>query len=449
MEHVDASVLPSAVVRIDRDRRILDASQLLLEWSGLPHAQIMGARFDEVATKPPGALLPDSEYLPAIAEITRADGSILPVLVAEGAADPEGTSHVVLYDAREQRAFRIRLQSQHTLTQRTQKRLELVIESSIAFSGISDERVLAEVLVDTAMSAYSAEQAAVYLTGGGAGLQFVAGTDVLAGSGFGAGFLDQARLLPGVVKISGIEAARARSRSVAAAFEATGIQSVIVAPIRQGAQLLGFLAVVFYHPRQFDEQASPLAEALAGQAARALSSLRFQQRLEHAALHDDTTGLPNRRLLEERSDSFRTSPGTLTAVLFVDLDGFKAVNDRLGHSVGDALLAEVAIRLQEYVRADDVVVRYGGDEFVIICDVLDWAVSHEIAERLLSGIRLPYSMLPPDLAIGASIGIAVGASETESIATERLVRAADEAMYLAKHAGGNQIAGIGIDLIPS
>jgi diguanylate cyclase (GGDEF)-like protein len=214
---------------------------------------------------------------------------------------------------------------------------------------------------------------------------------------------------------------------------------MIIAPIHQGEELLGILAAFFHHPRQFDEQASPLADALAGQAARAIAGLRLQDRLAHAAMHDDTTGLPNRRLLEERMDGARRGTNTVLAVLFVDLDGFKGVNDQLGHQVGDAVLREVAARLESTVRDEDIVARYGGDEFIVVSEVANENAALEMAERVRETLGAPYSILPDRLSLGASIGVSVTSSEPDGVGTDVLVRAADQAMYRAKFAGGNQV----------
>jgi diguanylate cyclase (GGDEF)-like protein len=246
--------------------------------------------------------------------------------------------------------------------------------------------------------------------------------------------------LRSVIKISGVAEARSVAPAIGDAFEASGVQAMIIAPIHQGAQPLGILAAFFHHPRTFDEQASPLADALAGQAARAISALRLQKSLEHAAMHDETTGLPNRRLLEEKVNESRRARGTVRAVLFVDLDGFKNVNDQLGHQIGDEVLREVAARLQSAVRDNDVVARYGGDEFVIVCDVASEEAALEMAERVRESVRVPYEMLPGDLSLGASIGVSVTLKESAIATVDELVRAADRAMYSAKYAGGDRVA---------
>lgn len=440
MDAVLADSVPSGLVQLDAARLILDANDLVVEWSGRKREELIGLRFETLATRPPGADAPNSEYLPAIAEIFRPDGSMLPVFIGEGAPDEAGNRYVTLFDASEQRAFRERLRDRHTLAQRTQTRLELVISTSIAFAEASDENELAEVLAATMARAYAAEEAVVFLLDDDMVFRQAAGSNPFSNLSDLASLTTQAIQLRSVMKIAGVEAAYAAAPSVGAAFEATGVQSIIIAPIHRRDTPLGIAAAFFHHPRDFDEQASPLADALAGQAQRAISSLRLQERLEHAAMHDDTTGLPNRRLLEERTEASPRTRNSVIGVLFVDLDEFKAVNDQLGHDVGDAILREVAERLQATVRDQDIVARYGGDEFVIVCEVASEEAALEMAERVRESIRKPYAMLPSDLRLGASIGVSVTPSQSSFLGTSSLLRAADEAMYRAKHAGGDQIA---------
>jgi diguanylate cyclase (GGDEF)-like protein len=153
--------------------------------------------------------------------------------------------------------------------------------------------------------------------------------------------------------------------------------------------------------------------------------------LSRLALHDPLTGLPNRvRLLERIAAVLRTgAPGA--AVLFCDLDGFKAVNDRYGHDLGDRLLIAVADRLREALRGEDEATRLGGDEFVIVCSgVTSDAHVRAIADRLRSRICEPFALRGVEVRIGCSIGIAT--ADRPGVRPEDLLEAADRAMYRAK-----------------
>jgi diguanylate cyclase (GGDEF)-like protein len=151
-------------------------------------------------------------------------------------------------------------------------------------------------------------------------------------------------------------------------------------------------------------------------------------RLRH---YDTLTGLPNRSLLEER---LRDETDTDQALLFLDLDGFKAVNDTMGHPCGDALLIEVARRITEVTGPESLAVRLGGDEFVVLCMGLEPEAVAALAERIRRSIEIPIVIAGRSCRVLSSIGIAI-AGLTGNL---DLVRAADIAMYAAKQAGGNR-----------
>lgn len=167
-----------------------------------------------------------------------------------------------------------------------------------------------------------------------------------------------------------------------------------------------------------------------------------QEQLEHLAFHDALTGLPNRALFADRvahalrKRTTRTAP---PAVLFIDLDGFKAVNDSAGHAVGDALLIHAARRIQASVPAVDTVARLGGDEFAALLE--GEAGRHpsraqDVAERILSALTQAYQIAGKEALVSASIGIAVA---LPNVTPDELLHQADEAMYEAKRAGKGRI----------
>jgi diguanylate cyclase (GGDEF)-like protein len=158
---------------------------------------------------------------------------------------------------------------------------------------------------------------------------------------------------------------------------------------------------------------------------------------EHQALHDPLTGLPNRVLLADRIEQAlarNTRQRGRVAVLFLDVDLFKVVNDGLGHAAGDALLIELSRRLSHVVRPGDTLARFGGDEFVLVCeDVPDDQVLG-IAERVAEAVRAPWEIDGRPTNVTASIGIALAPFDV-SVDAETLLRDADAAMYEAKGAG--------------
>jgi diguanylate cyclase (GGDEF)-like protein len=171
---------------------------------------------------------------------------------------------------------------------------------------------------------------------------------------------------------------------------------------------------------------------------------QLEAQLQHNALHDGLTGLANRALFTDRLEHAlaRTDRAAApVAVLFVDLDDFKAVNDGSGHTAGDALLTAVAARLRQVLRPGDTIARLGGDEFAVLIEDAATGDAEAAAERLLSALAAPFdtAVEPADrLRISASIGIAVGAAGQQD-ATE-LLRSADVAMYAAKEAGKGRFA---------
>ncbi|GAA3350026.1 hypothetical protein GCM10020358_74390 [Amorphoplanes nipponensis] len=164
----------------------------------------------------------------------------------------------------------------------------------------------------------------------------------------------------------------------------------------------------------------------------------LQEQLVHEAYHDALTGLASRALFRERALEALARDGAGTAVLLLDLDGFKEINDSLGHAAGDALLVQVADRLRAAVREGDTVARFGGDEFgVVITSPTALADAEAVAGRIAAALAEPVRVGERDLPVAASIGLAGGADAGD---IDQLLRNADLAMYRAKAAGGAGLA---------
>ena len=196
-------------------------------------------------------------------------------------------------------------------------------------------------------------------------------------------------------------------------------------------------------------QLTPVLDA-AGQLLQARSSSReiseriaFEEKLLHQAFHDGLTGLPNRNLFVDRLEkALHRSPLSVStlAVLFLDLDNFKVVNDSLGHETGDRLLVAVGNRVRIGVRPGDTVARWGGDEFTVLLDgVTGLPEATGVAERIAELLKAPFVLDDHEIFVTVSIGIVVGAAEHEH--SDDLLRAADLAMYRAKNSGkaGHQV----------
>lgn len=165
--------------------------------------------------------------------------------------------------------------------------------------------------------------------------------------------------------------------------------------------------------------------------------MQAEERVRTLAFHDPLTGLINRARFVELLGSARArarSKGQQIAILFLDLDGFKAVNDQFGHDVGDSLLREVALRLKATVRSTDQIARFGGDEFLVMIDAFERVEDvSTVARKLLSTISRPFEIEGREVAVGVSIGIATYQGEGHT--TQDLIKAADSAMYVAKQRG--------------
>jgi diguanylate cyclase (GGDEF)-like protein/excisionase family DNA binding protein len=213
-------------------------------------------------------------------------------------------------------------------------------------------------------------------------------------------------------------------------------ESMIVAPIRNADGVVGALNL-YRVGRDFDDDDLELVRLFTNHVAIALDNATIHDQLVDAAVTDPLTGLPNRRLFAERIDhalARRYRSATHVAVLFLDLDSFKMVNDGLGHAAGDGVLRGVAQRLRECTRQADTVARLGGDEFgILLEDIKGEADAKDAAERIVAALSGTLSIDGRTVRARASIGVALDRGESDITSIE-LLRDADTAMYLAKAA---------------
>ncbi len=239
-----------------------------------------------------------------------------------------------------------------------------------------------------------------------------------------------------------------------------GVLSAIFTPVLYQQSLLGIISLHQWdRERKWTENELTLIQAIADACAiaihqaelyqKAQAELRERKRIEaqlrHDAFHDPLTGLPNRALLLDRLEqAIKINKRRLAslgdecpykfAVLFIDLDGFKVVNDSLGHVVGDRLLGQVACRIKSCMRASDTVARLGGDEFVVLIEDLgDVRDPVKVAERLHQVLVSSFTLEGQEIFVGASIGIVLSSSNYER--PSQILRDADIAMYQAKNKG--------------
>jgi diguanylate cyclase (GGDEF)-like protein len=231
----------------------------------------------------------------------------------------------------------------------------------------------------------------------------------------------------------------------AAQAERMGLRAVFTFPLRQGEERLGALDLYNDLPGVLDESTMVVAQTLADVAsayvvnAQARADMRDSaDKFRESSLHDALTGLPNRILLSQRLDHAvmrALRSGKKLAVLFVDMDRFKEVNDTLGHKIGDMLLMAIADRLTLILRPGDTLARMAGDEFVILCEDLDSAaVAEDLAARVGTCLADPFKFDDHELEMSASVGIAFSGEGVD--VPERILQDADAAMYQAKSTGG-------------
>jgi diguanylate cyclase (GGDEF)-like protein len=230
-----------------------------------------------------------------------------------------------------------------------------------------------------------------------------------------------------------------------------GVSEAMVALLRGESRMIGSLMVGGHlDARTFDARDLRLFRTLATRTTAILENSRMersiarltelQEQLTHQAYHDSLTDLANRSLFGQQIEQAlrRSAEGSASvAVIFLDIDDFKGVNDTLGHAAGDALLVEVATRIRRCLRRPDTAARLGGDEFALLIEGVDSAIEAEhVARRVLDVLRDPFTVSGTSVIVRASLGIAV-ADNSDANATS-LMRHADVAMYVAKGAGRNR-----------
>jgi diguanylate cyclase (GGDEF)-like protein/PAS domain S-box-containing protein len=240
--------------------------------------------------------------------------------------------------------------------------------------------------------------------------------------------------LPDTVAESVLSTAIRTGHPISFAPQQPGDRRILAAPVgRPGA----FTAVITVHragpdAMPFHDRDEEFLGAVASVLGSAAVRFATERDIRHRSTHDALTDLPNRSWLLDRLT--RTLKRHRTGVVFIDLDGFKAVNDTYGHQAGDHLLREIARRLQAAVRPDDLVARLAGDEFAVLCErVSSPAAVERLAQRVLTAIQEPVVLAEATVHVSASAGVAISCADLSD--PDRLLNASDIAMYAAKRTG--------------
>lgn len=241
------------------------------------------------------------------------------------------------------------------------------------------------------------------------------------------------------VAVPDLQAAHRFDRFTPQAIDA-GLAGVYAFPLRHGDIQLGALDLYMNEPRLLDQTTMEAAQTLADVAAAYLLNAEARDNLRRTAeqslersLHDPLTGLANRALIYEHVAHLLHQSrrgGSAVAVLFLDLDRFKQVNDRFGHRVGDMLLVETARRLTDAVRPGDMVGRLSGDEFIIACNDVAALQTEALVARIHARLARPFALPGIQISVTATIGVAC--TSDHRVPPDRLIHDADLSMYRAK-----------------
>jgi diguanylate cyclase (GGDEF)-like protein len=225
-----------------------------------------------------------------------------------------------------------------------------------------------------------------------------------------------------------------------------GQHALAMIPLVAKGRALGVLELAASDARHFDARRMALATTLAAEASLALENAVLHQELRGLAYQDPLTGLANRALLRQRAEAaigrVRTAEDGLVALLYLDLDDLKVVNDTLGHGGGDDLLMAAGERIRAAIRTGDLAARLGGDEFAVLLEGLtDEQHAVDVGERIVSSLAEPFAIEGTDVRSGGSLGVAYAPFDVAdpSRAAEELLDRADEAMYAAKRGGKGRV----------
>ena len=450
---------PCGLLVTDTDDVIVEVNSTFLRWTGFRREEVVGREFHLLldpgsrafyATRFQAELWARAEVREVALTVMTAGGTRLPILANASmisADDRPVAVRVAVFDSTGRQDYERAILAAKRKAESSEVSVRVLQEASTLFLAARSELELSAAVLETARNAFAAiDVVVVAYEPDGINFRPIVGAHLLdllrsvrasrpAGS---------RALMPGeVLVIPTLEDAFERSHDVGGAFRRHRAEALTAVPIADGDEVLGAFVCLFGRSRDFDQAAIDLQLALARQAGLALARVRLQEQLSAMAMHDQLTGLANRALIDERVSRGLASAmlsGQPMALIFVDLDGFKEINDELGHRAGDLVLKEIATRMSDVVREDDLVGRFGGDEFIVVCDAADAAAAESVARRIATEIKKPIEGLPSGVGVSGSVGISVYEPGEAAIATaDSLVLLADTAMYESKKAGGDRV----------
>lgn len=440
------------------DDRITRVNRRFLEWTGYDEADVVGRRFVDLLdertrvfyeTRHVPVLHREGETREVVLSLRLKDGELLPILLNSvlvlGDDDQPRLVRSAVFDATERSQYERDLLAERRRAEAAAARVQVLQNASARFAEASTERDLADTLGRLVADALEATATCVATVDAEGEFEVIAGSNPLDGlytsadprpgpdslrDGMPMVFADTAELEEGYPE-------------VASAMRQASLEGLASFPLLRDGAPFGVVIAFFEQRLELASTAIDLVQAICRQAAQAFARIRLQAELAHLALYDQLTGLANRSLLRELIDSALATSARTTqpvAMMFLDLDGFKPVNDRLGHTTGDEVLREVARRLRAVVRDSDVIGRFGGDEFIVLCPETDDTHALLIAERLREAVARPMEGLPAGFPISASVGVVIHRAGTDAKTTDELLEIADAEMYRAKNGGRNRVS---------
>ncbi|TFC91238.1 MULTISPECIES: diguanylate cyclase [Cryobacterium] len=434
---------------------IIRVNETLLKWTGYQREELVGQPFVSFL-RPGSQLMFETRYLSVLhlrgevkevaVSFRHANGTALPMMVnstvtTDGNGEPV-TIRTAVFDASERQEYERELLAAQRKAEASETRIRVLQNASRVLTEATTDTALANQLTKITREAFAASNVSMYLLNAEGKLDLASGNPAL-------GLLDlsgdgPARLLarPEGTMILSRADPLAKSSGLAEVMRGAQVETLVSVPLSEEASPLGVLISSFARSRSFEPDDIGLYEALARQSTQVLTRIHLLQQLERLTLIDPLTGLASRRLIQKRlSDAVTLSRlnHRSIALLLIDLDGFKLINDELGHATGDSVLSEVGSRLSSVVRHGDLVGRLGGDEFVVLCEDVTPDEVDRVVERLHATLRKPLTGRASQKRVTGSIGtILYLGGVPDHIPPDLILEQADEAMYRSKRAGKDQ-----------
>lgn len=449
---------PCGILTTTPDGTVTEVNTTFLDWTGHGREEIVGTRRFAELLSPGSQAYHETHFAPLlnmhgaangiVLDLACANGHVLPVLVDAVVRDgPDGDpllTHMALLDATHRRTYEQELLAARKLAERSDRRVRILHRVVAETAVIGDRAAMVDTLVRVLSEVFDGAGAAIWLfDADGSALSLAGAKDVpsmlapkLGGDAMPPAAACRERE---PVTVESPEQATREFPPLAEPLAHSPFAALTAVPIVAGSVTLGAYAVLFRRSRFSNTDEVDLHRSLGSHAGQAIERAALYEELQHVASHDSLTDLPNRAHFHDRLEQAlaRSARSALPlTVMVVDLDGFKQVNDTLGHLAGDQTLKESAKRLRAAVRPHDSVARIGGDEFAVLCEEVDRPEAERIADRIRSALQ-PEVPIGTDLvSVTGSVGTVMHvARHGEATSPEELLHAADVAMYRAKADG--------------